>query len=286
MISPDRDIRLVAIDVDGTLLDFSGRIRPRVAASIQAAMARGCVVVLATGRRLQSVEPIAARLGISTVILTDGAVIYDYRNRRPVYERTLHPDLLRRGVALTVAAGISPILYESPAVGGRMIAGPPSMTGPEAELFLANRPEVQRLPVDQLELVECVIAIIAIADEARVGRLTATGYDNGDFTMIRWFPSAAGYHHNAVSFAPPATSKGLALRWLAAEWGIPIEATMAIGDYENDVSLVAAAGFGVAMGNAVASVKQVAQVVVSDCDNDGVAEAIERWVLRPSPIDP
>ena len=74
-------------------------------------------------------------------------------------------------------------------------------------------------------------------------------------------------------------SKGNALLWLAAERGIPIEETMAIGDYENDVSLVAAAGFGVAMGNAIDAVKQVARAVVSDCENDGVAEAIEQWVL-------
>ena len=265
--------------MDGTLLDLSGRVRPRVAASIQAARDRGCAVVLATGRRLQSVEPIAARLGIATVILTDGTVVYDCSARQAIFERTLSSNHLRLGIALSVEAEISPILYESPAVGGRMIAGPVSAADPESELFLANRPEVHRLPVDRLELVERVIALIAIADQERVGRLTVSAAAVGVFTMIRWFPSKVGYQHNAVSLAPSATSKGLALRWLAAEWGIPIEATLAIGDYENDVSLVAAAGIGVAMGNAVESVKGVAQFVVSDCENDGVAEAIDRFVL-------
>jgi hydroxymethylpyrimidine pyrophosphatase-like HAD family hydrolase len=101
--------------------------------------------------------------------------------------------------------------------------------------------------------------------------------------VIRWWPSATGYHHNAVSFASPEASKGNALRWLAAMRGLPIEATMAVGDYENDVSLIAAAGFGVAMGNAVDAVKKAARAVVSDCEHDGVAEAIERWVLATPP---
>jgi len=58
-----------------------------------------------------------------------------------------------------------------------------------------------------------------------------------------------------------------------------MSATLAIGDYENDVSLLAAAGVGIAMGNAVASVKEVARDVVADNESDGVAEAIDRWVL-------
>jgi hydroxymethylpyrimidine pyrophosphatase-like HAD family hydrolase len=243
-------------------------------------MGRGCEVVLATGRRLQSVEPIAAQLGITTVIMTDGTVVFDLVGRRALYERALTSDLVRRAVALTVDAEISPIIYESPAIGGRMIAGPLHLDGPEAGLFLRHRADVHRLPIADLASIERVIAIIAIGVVGRVDRLAAWGEEHGGFTMIRWYPTAVGYHHDTVTFAPPETSKGHALRWLAADRGIPIESTLAIGDYENDVSLLAAAGIGIAMGNAVMSVKRVARAVVSDNENDGVAEAIERWILR------
>jgi hydroxymethylpyrimidine pyrophosphatase-like HAD family hydrolase len=59
---------------------------------------------------------------------------------------------------------------------------------------------------------------------------------------------------------------------------------MAVGDYENDVSLLRVAGWGVAMGNAVESVIAVADTVVADNDHDGVAEAIDRWILAPSAL--
>ena len=272
-------MRLLAIDVDGTLLDLSGHVRPRVETAVRSAIASGCEVVLATGRRLQSVEPIARQLGITTVILTDGTVVYDFARGRAIYERTLSPELLRRGVALSISCEISPIIYQSPTVGARMIAGLNSIDLPETLEFLEHRRDVVRLPTEELYVVQRAIAIISISDEPRVTRLASAAEQIGGFTMVRWFPSRVGYHYDTVTFAPPGTSKGHALRWLAAERGIAIEATLAIGDYENDVSLIAAAGFGVAMGNAVESVKQVAQAIVTDNEHDGVAVAIERWVL-------
>lgn len=73
-------------------------------------------------------------------------------------------------------------------------------------------------------------------------------------------------------------SKGSALRFLCQKLNLTSENLMAIGDEENDLSMIKYAGVGVAMGNAVPAVKQVAQVITEDCDHDGVAKIIEKYI--------
>jgi hypothetical protein len=82
-----------------------------------------------------------------------------------------------------------------------------------------------------------------------------------------------------VEVLDPAVDKGAALRFVAARLGVPIEQTAAIGDSWNDAPLLAAAGFGIAMGSAPSELRAVADAVVSDLEHDGVAEAIERYVM-------
>jgi hypothetical protein len=82
-----------------------------------------------------------------------------------------------------------------------------------------------------------------------------------------------------VEVLDPAVNKGAALRFVAARLGVPIEQTAAIGDSWNDALLLAAAGFGIAMGSAPSELRAAADAVVSDLEHDGVAEAIERYVM-------
>jgi Cof subfamily protein (haloacid dehalogenase superfamily) len=272
--------RLLALDVDGTLLDSSGVVRPRVAAAVERAMSAGCRVVLATGRRLQSAIPIARRLGISTLILTDGTVVYDLNSARAIYERTIEPSSQRDAIQLVVDAGIQPVLLESPAAGGMILTGPALFDNPEVASYVGPKVEVRRLSMPDLSLAGRVVTLLALGDEVRIESLNRQASRLDCFSLTYWRPSTSGYHHFTLSFAPPRTSKGLALAWLAAEVDVPLAETMAVGDYENDVSLLEIAGWGVAMGNAVASVIAVASAVVADNDHDGVAEAIERWILN------
>ena len=272
-------IRLVAIDVDGTLLDSTGAIRPRVAQSIEAVIAAGCQVVLATGRRLQSATPIAQKVGISTLILVDGAVIHDLEARSTLYERVLSPPLLRRAVELLRDINVPPVLLESPVAGARIFAGPPESDNLETARYLSRRDEVVRVPLERLIELERVVTALGMGGPVPTEELVSLARTIREFSTVFWNPSAAGYQTKVLELGPPGVSKGRALDWLAKYLGIPRESTMAIGDYENDLSLVEAAGVGIAMGNAITSVKAVARAVVSDNDHDGVAEALEEWVL-------
>lgn len=273
-------IRLVAIDVDGTLLDPEGGIRPRVEKAVKETLATGCQIVLATGRRVQSAGPIARRLGISTLILQDGAVVYDLDSASARYERTLDSRLLRQAVALVRGAGLPTVLFESPSGGGRIFASPIEMDNPETAGFLGQRDEVCRLPIERLAEVARVASVAGMGGRLEIDRLTEAARQVAHLQAVRWTPSSAGYRTDVLGLTAPNISKGNALRWLAEQSGLAPEVTLAIGDYENDVDMVARAGIGIAMGNAIPSVKSVAREVVADNQNDGVAEALERWVLR------
>ena len=272
-------IRLAAVDVDGTLLDPDGEIRPRVEQSIKAAMTAGCEVILATGRRLRSAAPIARRLGISTLILVDGAAICDLNVGETVYERTLPSQLQRYALDLMEAAGLPPILLESPGLGDRVFAGPPALDNPQAAGYLSRRDEVHLVPPETLARLPRIVSILGMGARERIEHLASLAEVAASFTSTFWVPSNVGYHTYVLGLNAPGVSKGEALRWLAERRGIRREQTLAVGDYENDVSLLASAGFAVAMGNAVKSVKSVAHAVVADNANDGVAEAFERWIL-------
>jgi len=278
-------IRLVAIDADGTLLDPDGAIRPRVERAVRTAIAAGCQVVLATGRRLQSAGPIARQVGISTLILVNGAVVYDLSSRETLYEHALSPALCRRVVELIQSAGLPPVLLESPVAGARIVAGPPELDNPDTAAYLGRKDEVVRVLAERLPDLEHIVIALGMGDRARVARLEDLAREEPLLDSIDWTSAVAssqkyGYLTYVVELVARGVSKGAALRWLASGRGIPIEQTLAIGDYENDVSMVEAAGVGIAMGNAVPSVRAAARAIVADNEHDGVAEAIEEWVLR------
>jgi hydroxymethylpyrimidine pyrophosphatase-like HAD family hydrolase len=271
--------RLVALDIDGTLLDPSGVVRPRVARAVGEVVARGAIVALATGRRLQSAERIARQLGISLLILTDGTVVYDLGARRVLHEEVFEARILRRAIDLVHAAGVPPILFESPGAAGRVLVGPGERDNPETVAYLSERPEVCRVALAELSAVERVVGILGMGAQAAIERLADLVAREAELAWALWRPSMVAYVRHTVTLAPANTSKGHALRWLTAYLGLATEQVLAVGDHLNDVSLLEAAGLGVAMGNAIPSVLAVAQEIVADNANDGVAEALERWVL-------
>ena len=82
-----------------------------------------------------------------------------------------------------------------------------------------------------------------------------------------------------IELIKPGVNKATAIARLAEKYNIPMDSVLAIGDSNNDLTMIQAAGFGVAMGNANENVKKIAEYEVADCDHDGVAEAIERFCL-------
>src|ERR671928_1704099 len=108
-----KPIRLIALDVDGTLLDPREEVRPRVRAAIRGAIERGCLVTLATGRRFHGASHIAADLGLALpLILHGGAVVQDSASGAVIYQDPHEPETVEAIVRLFLSDGRQALVYE------------------------------------------------------------------------------------------------------------------------------------------------------------------------------
>lgn len=289
-------IRLAVLDVDGTLLDPTGAVTSRVREAVNAAHDRGCLVTLASGRRLWAVRPIAEALGIKLpVILYNGSLVYDLAAERALMSAHLARGPSHLALRTVWEAGFQPVLYESPVYGERVYTGPePRDTAATTHYF--NRPTVQpvRLSFNALLGVEEPLLLAAMGEEREVRALEYAMIERSVDcqTLVERQSFVPGSRWWQLDVTAPRTSKGEALRRLCELAGILPRETLAVGDGINDLGLIHAAGLGVAMGNAVDEVRRAAHVVVADNANHGAAEALERFVIgratdgRGAPVRP
>jgi len=268
---PKAPPRLVAIDMDGTLIDRGLVIHDPVKNAVAAAKAAGVEVVIVTGRMFQATRPFAAELHLEgPVVCYQGAAIYLLKTD----ERIAHTPLPRL-VALDLIAEVKrdrvhPQLYI------------------DDELYVEEVNKYTKIYTDVAKV--DAIVVPSLADELRKGRETtkfvavlererAEAY----IAKMKAYAGERAYvtrsNPEFVEAVDPGVNKGTALRFVANYLGIPLEETMAIGDAWNDVPMLSIAGYAVAMGTAPPEVTAEADAVVGDVAHYGVAEAIEQFVL-------
>lgn len=275
--------RLLVLDIDGTILDPSDIVTPIVREAITEARARGVEVALATGRRLRSTLPIVEELGIELpLVLYNGALVWSTEAGRPLHQTPFSPEMIGVIADVATAAGLPPVLLQGPGHGERIKL--PDQIPADAEEFVEiyvgpRRAETDRLTYADLLAAPEILTIDVFGPESRLRELTEeltqTGleaYHHGPFMLGHLQVWAANLHM-------PGVSKARGVELLAADLGFTLADVVAVGDGDNDLPLLEAAGIGVAMGNAPEHVRERADAVVSGHDEDGVAEAIERFVL-------
>ncbi|HEV8633618.1 MAG TPA: HAD family hydrolase [Chloroflexota bacterium] len=253
---------------------------PRVRHAIQAAREAGCLLTLATGRRLVTAQALAADLALRLpLILHSGAVIQDSASGAVIYQDAMEPDTVAGVVEAIGRHGFPPIVYESPANGGRLYTNPDGPTNRPTDEYERLRGPFVRVPTEELARVRQVLSLAALGESGELVDLADELACRGDVTGIRAPWSVV--ECEAIEIFRAGCSKATAVEQLAAAHAIAMDEVMAIGDGLNDCELLGAVGWGVAMGNACPEACAAACVQVGTNARDGVAEAIERFVLSP-----
>jgi Cof subfamily protein (haloacid dehalogenase superfamily) len=277
-ISPERANgirpRLVALDLDGTLVGHDLQLSPRVKAAVAEAQARGVLVCVATGRGPSPADQFAEALGLKApLICFQGGLVYDYLERRTLYETRLDPHVVPVVAGLAEAHGWN-LQFETP----HMIYLPRQSGQPDALMALLSVSNWTRVDDFVRDMPETPHKfILSVHDPAERDALVDTLRARLDEAGLALTVVAS--HPILVEGLPLGLNKAVGLAWLAQGLNIPREAVLAVGDNDNDVAMLAWAGQSVAMGNASPAAREAAGWVAPDVAHDGAAVAIEKFVL-------
>jgi Cof subfamily protein (haloacid dehalogenase superfamily) len=287
MSSRDRSpvpYRLLACDIDETLVRFPNPPSPRVAEAIQQAVAHGVMVVLVTGRAFRRAQPVAQILGLATpIICNHGGSIRGGLDGQMIYRRTMPRALTTELVTWLQGQQVYNLVFDGDQVYHDCLtdevvpdfqvytrgeqcgwAHPPGGTPPP---FFARdlRPHV---PLET----EVILSTSKSHDHL------AEVYEHA---RARWSAQARVlFSHPFGMDTMPYSSKSEALSWLAEHSSVVQEEVMAVGDGSNDADMLSWAGLGVAMGNGTPEAQAAADVIAPPFDQDGLAWAVERYILR------
>ncbi len=263
--------RLIALDLDGTLLRSDKRISARSLAAVRRLSARGVAVLLCTGRPPRSAKAYAAELGLDTpFICYNGAAVYDPARDAVTVRHHLDPETALAAIDRLRATFPSVMLALESASGWYLEAAAvqrgrgEARLGPEAPTGVG--------PVERFVAADA-IKLMAFVDGHNAAELARAV---GDLPLQRTW-SAGGL----LELLDPRVDKRNALADVCAERGVARTAVAAFGDQRNDVEMLAWAGLGVAVANACDEAKAAADVVVDSNDADGVAGLLERWLGAP-----
>ncbi len=270
MAQPTAPIRLLAIDLDGTLVNDRLEIDPRDAAAVRAAVQAGVHVVLATGRMFRSSLPYAEALGLKGPIINyQGAVVREIASGEVLYRCELTPAMQARVLEYAEPRDWHVNVYMAEEVYTERAR-------PEADLYA----HVARVPYHVVGRLSSWIRqdatkmVLVELDPSRVpqrmAELSAWMGRVGKVTRsLDWF----------VEVINPEVSKSRSLAMVADRLHVAQPEVCAIGDNTNDQEMIAWAGFGVAMGSAPSDVQAIARYVTGPPEAAGVAQVIERLIL-------
>ena len=268
-------IKVLALDLDGTLTNDQKIVTPRTRAALDAAIAQGVTVVLASGRPTAGILPLAKDLGLDKkggcILSYNGGKIVDCATGETLYEKTLDPAVVPELCAFAAAQDVAVLTYNSEGI----VCERDKDEWANKECFTTKLPMIH---VDDLaSYVDYPICKMLITlDPARRDEVCAAGKQQ--FAgRIDLYPSSPFF----IEAVPLGVAKDGSLAALLEHMGLTRDNLMACGDGLNDRSMIAFAGMGVAMQNAEQPVKDVADyVTAADNNHDGVAEAVEKFILK------
>lgn len=266
--------RLLALDMDGTLLDSEKRISQKTWEALGSLSERGVALSLCTGRNPQeALWPLGSSCGpIRFGVLISGALVYDFENSTAISSRPID--------SATAKAVVSAGEAEGAMVSFLCIDGCICRKRDADRMDLFHMGIYQEM-YQHIYRFEDDLAAYIEKHPGTVAKINLYHRDTASRGRSRMRLSGlplrlADAEETSLECSPEGISKAAGLLSLSQHLGIPLDDMVAIGDAPNDLDALHAAGCAVAMGNATAEVKAAADLIVADNDHDGIVEAIER----------
>ena len=270
------NVKLIALDLDDTLLDNNGNISNENVLALQKCAAQGIYVVLCSGRPEEGILPFVRRLNIAGektgrfLIAINGCSDYDMHLRRQIYRKSVSSEILLKVNAEAAKLGLDTEVYSPDTI----------FYGKETEWTLKD--------VLLCKIKGKVVENYEKFLENDFPKMLVPGSPEKLSVLENKLKSELGQDKVSVFLSkpffleilPPSCGKGYAIEFLAEHLGIPMENTMAFGDSMNDESMIRQCGFGVAMNNARTEIKECADFITAlDNNNSGVGDFLEKYVL-------
>ena len=272
-----QDIKVIAMDLDGTALNHQKQLTERTRAAIQNAAKSGIQIVVATGRTFSSLAPeVLAMPEITCAITSNGAVVnqipdgavllHNYPNPETVSEIAgmIQKEKIDTEVCTGGQAYIGQSYYD------RVLEG---KTNRDVQYVKTTRhpvPDIYQFLLEHRVAIENINLNFKTLEEKQQWQQR--------FQKLPGVTPTSSFLFN-VELGGATTSKAHALQALLDEWQMPSQQVMAFGDSENDLGMIQMAGIGVAMANGMEEVKQAADLLAESNEEDGVAKIIEQLIV-------
>ena len=271
------DLRLIALDLDGTTLNSQGKVSPYTKETLEKAIQKGIHVVIASGRALSAIpEDVLNIRGLKYIITSNGSSIFELPGNRRIYANDMKPSVVMSVLAIIQDTSFPFEVF----IGGHAYTMqayydcPTNFGVPER---MNHYVQTTRTPVfdmisfilkhrDEIEGIDMIVPDMAQKQQL-ITRLSKINN--------LYITSSEQYY---IEMASGSVSKASALQALAAQFHITPEQIMAFGDSDNDIELLSYAGCGVAMQNATANLLKAASAVTRSNNEDGVAFYLESFL--------
>lgn len=268
--STSRRIKLIAIDIDGTLITPDKRVTPAVRKMLRYVEDKGVMVTLITGRLYPTCKKYALELNLSgPCVIYQGAMIIDPKTDQILHEVRISKNMALKIVKIARERDLSLNVYMDQFT---FYTEKPN----QYSILDAQLNEVEIQIVDDIEKIidRDPLKLMFVDEPAVISKLEEELYSqDGEYVAFSSLPQFLEIVHKKAT-------KADALKWIADRFNIKREEIMAIGDSHNDIPMLRWAGIGVAMGNADDKVKEVADFVTLSNTEDGVAYAIEKLIKK------
>lgn len=267
--------KLIAFDMDGTLLNSEKKIKKESLLAIDKAFDAGKEVILCTGRCIAELNDYIEQIPkLRYIVGVSGALVYDVKEQNEIYTHSISIEQVHRILEVAKSVDAMPHILTHESIVSRYDFE--NMEHFDMKIYIPLFEQIAKKVENIFDYYEQHEMPVA---KMNLYHATPEEREKSKEKLKEMDLVLADAERTSLEISASETTKGMGLEQLCMYLGISMDEVIAVGDADNDIDVLSKAGMSIAMGNANEKVKSICDVVVSDCDSDGCVEAIEKYLL-------